>query len=143
MIASSNGVVDRIDSCDIFCRSRALFSCRQSRMVVVTSVACSALHAVDISKYACSFSMAPRSGVVDDGTQRGRATFAHRLDDPLEQGLLGVEVVIERALGHLQLGQHVLDGHPLIALVVHEPQRRVEDLGAGVRRTRRASHGAP
>ena len=62
MIASSDGVVDRIDSCEIFCRSRALFSCRQSRMVVVTSVACSDFHAVDIWKYACSFSMAPRSG---------------------------------------------------------------------------------
>ena len=67
-------------------------------------------------------------GIVDDGPQRGRATLTHRLDDSFEQGLLGIEVVIERALGHLKLGQHVLDGHPLIALVVHELQRRVEDL---------------
>ena len=62
MMASSRGVVVRIDSCDSFCRSRALFSSRHSRMMVVTAVVCSVFQAVDMSRYARSLSIAARFG---------------------------------------------------------------------------------
>ncbi len=68
------------------------------------------------------------TGIGDHRFQGRRRTLRHRIDDPFQQRLLRPEVVVERAFGHLHLGQYVLDGHPLIALVVDEPQSGIEDL---------------
>ena len=50
------------------------------------------------------------------GSERRRRGIGQPLDDGLEQVGLGSEVVIERAPRRVELVEHVLDAHLLIAL---------------------------
>ena len=53
----------------------------------------------------------------------------HTLDQRFEQGPLRVEVVVEGPLGYLQLVQYVLNGHPFVALGLHDdPLGRIQDI---------------
>src|SRR4029077_20813911 len=51
----------------------------------------------------------------------------HASDDGVEQRLLRLEVVVERAARGLELVEHVLDAHGLVALALDEPLGDVEE----------------
>jgi hypothetical protein len=69
--------------------------------------------------------------------QVGRGGLDHARHDAVEQGRLGVEVVVEGALGRRQLVDHVLDAELGIALGRDEPlggvQERLAPHGVGDR----------
>src|SRR5205823_8116810 len=59
--------------------------------------------------------------VRDDGRDHREGGVDHAVDDRLEQGLLGVEIVVEGAARRLELVEHVLDAHLLVTAALHQP----------------------
>ena len=66
-------------------------------------------------------------GIGRDRLDDRQGGVRHPVDDPFEQRLLRVEVVVEGAFRDIELVQDVLDGHLLVALRPDETLGNVEE----------------